>query len=449
MTGPRKPGFLPSVPKALFWVLFAAYIVVRGGFLGVLGYEVDVNQYKEWALGSGLHGLPSAYERTSVDYPPVSLTVFWLVGKAFVLSQPPFGPGPISVEIVPTWWIKFPHLVFDLLLGALLYRIVAVRRLWGSRSHKAAGHGRLAALCYWWNPAVLFGSAYWGQLDALHALLVVGSIAALGGDRLIVSAACLAAAGLSKPLAAPLVPLLVFAAALRRGFRGVVVAGASGLAVAILAFSPFWATGRGWAAVERVFFDLGIMPYTSLNAHNFFWLWGAWQPANEPWLGPLSPSMLGLGLFGLVLVVLLALNGSWFRRASGSSYEAGLFVIAAATVASFFFFSTHMHENHLFLAVPLLIAVAGRSPRLAALAGAASVAVFMNEFLHDPEIPLGLPGFLSATSKAVDPHMGRPYTVLQVLGSLANTFLVAVIVLGTAAEALRLGRERDQSEEGA
>ena len=45
--------------------------------------------------------------------------------------------------------------------------------------------------------------------------------------------------------------------------------------------------------------------------------------------------------------------------------------------------------------------------------------------------------------------MGRPYTVLQVLGSLANTFLVAVIVLGTAAEALRLGRERDQSEEGA
>ena len=127
--------------------------------------------------------------------PGVSRRILAGVGKAFVLSQPAFAPGEIPVEIVPTHWIRLPHLVFDLLLGFLLYRVVVFGGLWGPR-RQGPGWGRLAALAYWWNPAVLFGSAWWGQFDSMHAFLAVASIAALGGDRWILSAAALSAAGL-------------------------------------------------------------------------------------------------------------------------------------------------------------------------------------------------------------------------------------------------------------
>ena len=436
MTSPQASG---PVSLGLFAVLAVLYLGMRLVLLGAAGYEADVNQYKEWALGGGLMGFPGIYENTSADYPPASLGVFWLVGKAFVLSQPPFAPGEISVEVVPTWLIRLPHLVFDLLLGFLLYRVVAFGGLWGTR-RQGPGWGRLATLAYWWNPAVLFGSAWWGQFDSMHAFLAVAAIAALGGDRWILSAAALSAAGLSKPLAAPLVPILVVAAALRRGLPGVAMAGVSGFFVAVLLFAPFWSTGRGVAALQRVLVDVDIMPFTSLNAHNLWWWIGAWQPANAPGFVGLTPRDWGVGIFLLVAGFLLVRSRGWLRQAQEAEYRAGLFVLAAALVSAFFFFSTHMHENHLFLAVPLLVAVSGRSLRLASLAIGASICVFVNEFLHDPVLLLELPGWLAAPSGEVVPHLQRPYSSMQVWGSRLNAGLAAVVFVGTALEVWRWSR---------
>ena len=93
-------------------------------------------------------------------------------------------------------------------------------------------------------------------------------------------------------------------------------------------------------------------------------------------------------------------------------------------MAAFFFLSTHMHENHLFMAMPLLIAVAGRDARLARLAGLCSLAVFLNMVLHDPDLPQLLPGILSRPTSIIDPHFLVPYTWLQVVGSFLNSLLV-------------------------
>jgi hypothetical protein len=103
----------------------------------------------------------------------------------------------------------------------------------------------------------------------------------------------------------------------------------------------------------------------------------------------------------------------------------------------FFFVSTHMHENHLFQALPLLLAVAGRSRALAWLAAGCSIAILLNTTLHDPWLPYALPGFLSAESGVLDPHLHRPFTWLQRIGSLSNTLLVASLALGTFRLAMR------------
>ena len=446
MTASAGPGILRPISRGAFFVSLFAYGLLRLWLASLPGYEVDVNQYKEWALGSGLMGFPAIYEVTSADYPPLSLMVFYGVGSAFVASQPPFESGEIPVEIVPTFLIKLPHLVFDLLIGGLLVWLVGRVGLWGD-NRRGEGWGRLAACLYWWNPAVLFGSAYWGQFDSLHGFLALVAVAALGADRMALAGGALAAASLSKPLAAPLVPLLALAAGLRRGVRGFVTAGLSGLAIAALVFAPFWLTGRLLPVLERVLGDVEAMPYTSLNAHNLWWWLGPWQDASALWLGGLSARDVGVGLFLLVYLGVLLRLWQWLRVATGVEYRAGLFVAAAAVISSFFFLSTHMHENHLFLVLPLLLAVAGRNRRLATLAGLCTLAIFLNEFLHDVEWPYRLPGVLAEASSRIDPHLRRPYTMLQLVGSYANVGFTALLWLGMLREVWILGRvgARDQS----
>ena len=446
MTASAGRGILRPISRGVFFASLFAYVLLRLWLASLPGYEVDVNQYKEWALGSGLMGFPAIYEVTSADYPPLSLVAFYGVGSAFVAFQPPFESGEIPVGIVPTFLIKLPHLIFDLLIGGLLVWLVGRLGLWGA-NRRGEGWGRLAACLYWWNPAVLFGSAYWGQFDSLHTFLALVAIAALGADRMALAGGALAAASLSKPLAAPLVPFLAITALLRRGLSGFMTAGVAGLAVAVLVFSPFWLTGRLLPVLERVLGDVDAMPYTSANAHNLWWWIGPWQDASALWLGPLSAREIGIGLFLLVYLAMLLRTHQWLRSATGVEYRAGLFVVAAAVISSFFFLSTHMHENHLFLALPLLLAVAGRNRRLAALAALCTLAVFLNEFLHDVEWPYRLPGVLAETTLRVDPHLGRPYPGFQLVGSYANSGFAALLWVGMLREVWILGRApaRDQS----
>ncbi|NIR60752.1 MAG: hypothetical protein GWO02_15215 [Gammaproteobacteria bacterium] len=107
-----------------------------------------------------------------------------------------------------------------------------------------------------------------------------------------------------------------------------------------------------------------------------------------------------------------------------------LITLATAVTMSFFLLSTHMHENHMFLAIPLLLAVAGRHPLLLRLAVGASVAVFVNMVLHDLKLPYALPGPLSAPSPVHEPFYGRPLTWLQLVGSFLNTLLVTAVTAG-------------------
>lgn len=407
----------------------AIYVVVRLGMAFLPGYVNDVQSYKNWAVSVAAVGLPDAYARTPVDYPPLMLYVLWGVG-AFWLED-------ASAEAVPdspwfTFLVKAPNAVYDLALGALLLHAVRRFDLWRRGPDPAARReaARRTALAFWYNPAVLFGSAYWGQPDGAHSALAVGALILLAAGRFAGSGALLSLGGLAKPLAAPLVPLLAIGAGLRGRARGLLACGAGGLGAAILVFAPWWATGRIAGTLRKVLLDVEAMPFTSVNGHTLWWLLGPWRNANAAWLGPLSAKQIALALF---LAAYGALVARWWRRRAAIArldaepFAALLFATSAAIVATFFFLSTHMHENHLFLAIPLLLALAGRDRATLRTAAACSVAAFLNMALHDPQLPYALPGFLSAPSTHPDPHLSRPYTWLQWTGSHANALLVGAV----------------------
>ena len=233
------------------------------------------------------------------------------------------------------------------------------------------------------------------------------------------------------------VPLAAVASGLAGGWRGMLRCGAGGLAATLLVFLPFAVTDRLVPTLAKVLLDVDAMPLASVNGHSLWWLLAPWQDAGAPLVAGLTPRMLGLGLFLGGYALLLRRSRGWLARADDPERPARMFVLAAAVATWFFFVSTHMHENHLYQALPLLLAVAGRSRALGWLAAGCSVAILLNTTLHDPRLPYALPGFLSATSELINPHLDRPFTWLQRIGSVLNTLLVASVALGTFRLAMR------------
>ena len=475
-----------AVSRGAFILALVVYLPLRIFMTTLPGGAGDAESYRDWAMGSAYYGFSRAYNRTTIDYPPALLYVLYPIGLAYLhlhpeiatatfertpwgeyfvrtldghayrswtsnrrhLPQPGLRAGPLPDLPIFQSAVKLPFLFFDLALAALLYWLVA-RGSWGdaqdSRSARSgsdsnSGWGRLAALAYLFNPIVLWGSGYWAQADSVHSVLVLASLAALAKNRLVFAGMFLATAGLMKPLAAPFVPLLVFFVAARYRVAGVIRSGIGGVAAAIAIFLPFFLAGHGARTLRAVLLDVDRMPFQSVNGHSMWWLLGGWQRADEPVLGALSATHVGLALFLAAYAALLWRSRSWMRgpEIDGNRLAAQLCLLAAAVAASFFFFSTHMHENHLFIVIPLLLCVAGRSRALAGLTVAASAVCFVNMALHDHDLPQLLPGLLSDASSHRDGISGRMLTHAQWLGSNVNAVAAGAVMLGIYHQAWRL-----------
>lgn len=464
--------------KSTFRIVLFLSILVRGvlGFLP--GYGPDIVQMKSWALMSAKEGMSSVFDTTTYDYPPLFILLVRPIGEAYLgmhpeianasvrrgdgdvlvfrtsegvtfrhptprtLAHSPRPMRPLPGDRLFTFLIKFPALLFDFVIAAALYWLVAFRASWGLE-RRMLESGRVAAVLWLCNPAVLWDTAYWGLPDSIHsafALLAVGIAGSvLDGSALDGSApvgseegrarsepsarlwflagGALAAGVLMKPLAAPLVPLLVWAAVWGGARLRAVFALAFGAAIVALAlYLPFAFAGVGATALRRLFSDLDVMPYTSVNAHNLWWWFGSWRNANDPLLFGVSARTVGLSTF-LVLVTILLGSRSISRtrhsaaapassldrarghlesaqRGSDGTSTADLALLAASISAVFFFISTHMHENHLFMVLPFLTALAGRGARFRWFLIAASLGLLSNLALHDPN--LGMPASANA-----------------------------------------------------
>jgi len=249
-----------------------------------------------------------------------------------------FEADPLPSSALFTFLSKTPALLFDAVLAAILYGLVAHRRTWGA-ARAGPDWGRTAAFVYLWNPVVLWYSAYSGTPDSIHSSLMLASLALLGAGRLAGASVSLSAAGMMKPLAAPLVPLLAVVAAARGGVRGVLLAGSAGLATAVLAFLPFLLAGKGAVVLDRVLGDVDAMPFMSVNAHNLWWLLGGWKDATVPIVAGMTPKTIGVALFLTALTALLARSRSWLsgKGAELAYYTSQLMLLGAAINASFFF----------------------------------------------------------------------------------------------------------------
>ena len=379
------------------WLLLAAALAVRLALMPLPDpFDADLTTFwLPWMAYGAQHGLAQLYleGHPPVNYPPLYLALLVGLGKLYGLVVPGFEYTPLQSVL-----IKLPAVLADLGITALLYaaawRVVQIRDASAPSVSTTGTHDRttarpndrnkeswfplLAAALWALNPAVIYVSAFWAQVDSIHTLWMLAALLAALGRRWGWSGVLMALALLTKLHAVVLLPLL-FVLALRHSWRAL-AGGALGLGGTLaLGLLPFALNGMLDRVLLVYFGAVGFYPKLSVNAFNG---WFLVQTLSVQWLGreildtarvigPVTLRWVGLALLGGYTAVLLgllwprlepgrrALDGQTTAVRPWLPAQARLLVFFAAGLLVFGFFSlaTEMHERYglpalAFLALP-------------------------------------------------------------------------------------------------
>ena len=355
--------------RSLTWVLPALVFVgllLRLLFIQNQGFTSDIQTFEAWALSLAEHGLGNFYSSGQfADYPP---GYFYILGFFGWLWEVFFKASDAGHYTMLRAMVKMPAILADLGVGVLIYAI--------GRRFAPIGISLGAAALYLLNPAVIYNSAAWGQVDSISAGLALLAVYLLlrsddDGPNTLVSwwiVGAWLAFGYSiliKPQALPIALLLVlFAFVKRERMKMRVVSTVIGIAAAtILAVElvePFHFSNPidalGWL-FDRFKFGSGVYKYTSVNAFNLWSIRGEmWKPDSDPVMFFGQFSLGPYLLWGWILVGAAILLAAWRYLQDGTN-RALLEGCAIASIA-FFMLATRMHERYLFYGLLFTIACA-------------------------------------------------------------------------------------------
>jgi len=341
--------------------ILGAGFVLRLLFINGAGFHNDVAAFESWALTLRDNPPWQFFSKVSFsEYPPGYFVILWVVAKIYALLG-----GDAHAGLLLRALVKLPAIVMDLADAAVVFAIV--------RRYASQGVALAAAALLAFNPAAIYVSAYWGQVDSVSwgfALIAVWCVLRAGDapdttvPRLTWAWLALAFSVLIKPPAAILVPLFLaypFAAtgaavrARRLAATAVGIGAALMLALGVgLLFHPH-ADVLGWL-FGRYTYGSGIYPFNSVNAFNLYALRQPfWQSDTIP-LSVLGIHAGTLATWGvaLVLAATALIVGRYLQRRDERAFLEGAMLCALA----FFVLATRMHERYVYgaflLAMPLL-----------------------------------------------------------------------------------------------
>ncbi|MBP9748677.1 hypothetical protein KBD18_00575 [Patescibacteria group bacterium] len=324
-----------------FFLLATTLLIIGFGIRFALlphpGYEKDIALSKAWGMMLATNGFAHLLDLPNAPinyFPNYALTLYLWKGIATGVQWATTYGWEVSATAF-TVLVKIPGMIGDMLIAGLLLA-------WGRRN--LAGWRRvLPAALFLLSLGTAYDTALWGQVDSLHAGLILAAAICWMRERRSLTAVLFVAAVFCKVQAIIFLPifflLLMQDVGLRRAFRNIIPAG---LAAACIGTLPYLlAVGPATLLLGSIG-SLEKYPFLTLNAMNIWWpitrLYG--QLIRDD-VGIIQPLFIGFTLFVIAVIMICVLLQK--QRTIVRTFQA-LALIALA----FFLFPTEMHERYLF-----------------------------------------------------------------------------------------------------
>lgn len=323
-------------------ILLVLVLILRINLFILPSFQIDMNGWKAWSYRLAQVGPSNFYSPDYFsDYFPGFLYILWISGSLFNLFSMPI------TGLLFEFFLKFVTSLFDIGSAVYIYKIV-------SRYNKKWSY--FAPILYLANPAVLFNSSVWGQVDGIFTFFLLMSAQYLFEKKKIFkSVGALSLGILVKPQSLAFAPIL--AIHLWKNFpkEKIMKSSLFGLLVILVLSFPFFPKNPIFGLAELGSKSQDVYQYTSLFAFNFWGIFGAWKPDNLEFI--LSFKIWGIFLY-LCSLVLISLPLLRKKIVAGQLYFA-----VSLSLFSFFIFLTRMHERYLFpfLAFFLIAAIIQKS----------------------------------------------------------------------------------------
>nr|MDD6336517.1 phospholipid carrier-dependent glycosyltransferase [bacterium] len=359
----QRRGALGAKPRPAYqtwlWAGLALAFLIRLIIAAQnIGYSSDMKCWYTWGTRmvevGPIHFYGDSTGQTIFcDYPPLYLWVLSVPCAIMKLAGIPLESAAGRILL------RLPSMLADIALAYMVYRI--------ARKRFSDGSSLTLALLVALNPASIYNSAVWGQIDSFFVLPLIAFGWYMMQKRYVKATVFYTLALLIKPQAIVLGPALAWPLlelVIRPNGRkaskdaskkawatfGQCVGVALGM-VAIAFLLPSIGMKKPFFAVELYASTLSQYAYASLNAFNLMSLLGG-NGVKEATavLGPITYGMIGY--LGIPVTVALSLWHYIRRRETGS-----IFVNMALLCSTFYFLGTRIHERYLFPAI-LFLAVA-------------------------------------------------------------------------------------------
>lgn len=359
-----------------FLLVVLAGLVVRSILASAWGgHDTDMGCWTGWGKYIANVG-PSTFYTASghewYDYPPGYMLVLGLIARFVNALGIPSGSGAEAFAYM------LPAFAADVGIAALLMRCAR-------RSSFSEGWCLLLGGLTVFNPAALFLSGAWGQIDSILTLLLLLAFVSLTEGKRIPGGLFYGLAIMVKWQALIYGPVLAAAYLLgvhsQRDAMETAGAVLSALLVIFLISLPFKGDQSPLWILGRFFHAAGGYDYASIEAYNFQALCGGnWTPASNDLLPGISYRTLGT--IAIILAVAFSLYILWQGRNTGLPGDPpSLYIAAAFCMYMIFTFGHYMHERYVFPTIFLLSVafILTRNEKFLLCSLLLSVVLFLNE----------------------------------------------------------------------
>jgi Gpi18-like mannosyltransferase len=205
-------------------------------------------------------------------------------------------------------------------------------------------------ISYAFNPAIIYDSAIWGQVDSVYTLFFMLALMLFVSGKQMLSGVSMALAILTKPQSLVLVPLFALVMIKKNSPLTLAKILSVSFAAFVVVALPFYLDTSILDLFKLYFTSYIQYPYNSLNAFNFWAFGGLFQPDNTQFLF-MKYRMWGYLMFGLIFMYV-----SHFVLKNKD--DKSIYIASAILFFAFFMFFTRIHERYLFpMFAPLAVAM--------------------------------------------------------------------------------------------